>query len=106
MACEKRERTGSCSHYQCPYADDTPHGYECVEIFPGEGCEASCQECPDRCERKARADREPKEVTDARRDTDPFRCRYSDCAMKHPVAREYEQVTGPRCRHWLGLPAL
>lgn len=47
MACERRKRTGRCSHYQCPYSDETDHGYECVEIMgdfceAGENCIAEC----------------------------------------------------------------
>ena len=37
MACDKRCRTGSCVHHQCEYSDQTDHGYECVELFSGDG---------------------------------------------------------------------
>jgi hypothetical protein len=52
MACPKKESTGSCGHYQCPYSDKTAHGYECVDILTtdigafcevGEGCYSECQ---------------------------------------------------------------
>lgn len=46
MACEKREREGSCNHSQCPFPDKS--GYECVEIVGGY-CEVGLgcvKECP------------------------------------------------------------
>jgi hypothetical protein len=55
MACTKKQNTGSCSHYQCPFKDQTEHGYECVDIYTeyvnkwligfcecGEGCISDC----------------------------------------------------------------
>lgn len=46
MACERRERTGSCGHYQCPFEAES--GYQCVDVIAGfceigEGC---VQRCP------------------------------------------------------------
>jgi hypothetical protein len=35
MACERKVATGFCDHYQCPYMDETAHGYECVEVIEG-----------------------------------------------------------------------
>ena len=35
MACEKRQRTGTCSHHQCPAPTLTEYGYECVDTFAG-----------------------------------------------------------------------
>ena len=32
MACQKRERLGYCSCYQCQFTDRTDHGYECVMV--------------------------------------------------------------------------
>ncbi|MFA5376403.1 MAG: hypothetical protein WC455_11720 [Dehalococcoidia bacterium] len=46
MACAKRERTGSCGHYQCPFP--AVSGYECVDIFCGY-CEVG-EGCVDKCE--------------------------------------------------------
>lgn len=52
MSCAKRQATGHCRHFQCPYASQTDHGYECVELISGptsqicevgEGC---VEECP------------------------------------------------------------
>ena len=49
MACARRQKTGSCSHYQCPYLDETGHGYDCVELIlekyceVGEGCLSKCE---------------------------------------------------------------
>ena len=37
---------------------------------------------------------------------DRKRCRYADCIEQHPVAGDDEKVTCPKCRHWMGLPAL
>ena len=48
MACEKRQNTGSCSHYICPYLDKTEHGYECVDIIDG-FCEVGLG-CYQKCE--------------------------------------------------------
>lgn len=47
MACEKRTKTGSCGHFQCPYANETEHGYDCVDVREGfcelgEDCLAKC----------------------------------------------------------------
>jgi len=51
MACQKRERTGSCGHHQCDYSEHTEHGYECVDILyhdnvpfceVGQGCYSKC----------------------------------------------------------------
>lgn len=47
MSCEKKNRTGSCSHFQCPFPALTHHGYECVGIFEGfcevgAGCLKQC----------------------------------------------------------------
>lgn len=55
MACNKREETGRCPHYQCPFSEMTKHGYECVDVFTsevngapvsfceiGEGCLTEC----------------------------------------------------------------
>jgi len=47
MACEKRQRTGSCMHFQCPFSELTTHGYECVEVVDGycevgDGCYPGC----------------------------------------------------------------
>jgi hypothetical protein len=33
MACRIRQATGACSHHQCPYPDETVHGYQCVDFF-------------------------------------------------------------------------
>lgn len=30
MACERRQRTGSCGHFQCPHAAES--GWECVDV--------------------------------------------------------------------------
>lgn len=35
---------------------------------------------------------------------DRERCRYTDCARGHPIARDHERVSCPSCRAWLGLP--
>ena len=35
MACEKRQNTGHCGHYQCPFSTGTEHGAECVDFFDG-----------------------------------------------------------------------
>ena len=35
MACEKRRRTGSCSHHQCEFKDQTEDGYQCVSVIGG-----------------------------------------------------------------------
>lgn len=51
MACYKRERTGDCSHYQCPFSSETKHGYECVDVLHYEGidfCEEG-QDCIEKC---------------------------------------------------------
>lgn len=56
MACETRERTGKCTHFQCQFSDVTPHGYNCVEIFP-EGCEGSEPGCPEICKNKMKEHR-------------------------------------------------
>jgi hypothetical protein len=47
MSCARRERTGTCSHYQCPFRQATSHGYACVDVVDhycevGEGCLADC----------------------------------------------------------------
>lgn len=52
MACEKRQVTGRCAHFQCPCPDETEHGYECVDIFDGI-CEGSRESCPS-CQYKER----------------------------------------------------
>jgi len=36
MACETRKKTGSCSHSQCQYPDQS--GYDCVEILTADDC--------------------------------------------------------------------
>lgn len=46
MACSKRERTGFCTHSQCPFPEQS--GYECIEIIDnfceiGEGCVVECE---------------------------------------------------------------
>jgi hypothetical protein len=46
MACEKRIRSGSCSHFQCPYPEES--GINCVEIF-GDCCEVGL-DCFGDCE--------------------------------------------------------
>lgn len=48
MACDRRIAIGTCDHYQCPYKDQTTHGYECVDVIEefcecGDGC---IEECP------------------------------------------------------------
>ena len=55
MACIKREKTGSCTHFICELNIETRHGYECVDIYPltdgtgrwvcevGEDCHTNCQ---------------------------------------------------------------
>lgn len=104
MACETRERTGRCSHTQCPYPSYTSHHYECIEVFT-DGCEASENRCPDECFYKADEHRaEWVDENDPRRVVDPVRCRYMYC--QHPVALEDEQVTCATCRKDLGLPPL
>ncbi|MEJ5317842.1 MAG: hypothetical protein WHS63_12595 [Tenuifilum sp.] len=50
MACETRNQTGCCRHYQCPFAHVV--GLECVEMVYVAGklyCECGCDcvaECP------------------------------------------------------------
>lgn len=46
MACERRKRTGSCGHPQCPFPNHS--GYECVDIA-GKYCEVG-ENCNDQCE--------------------------------------------------------
>jgi hypothetical protein len=52
MACIRLQRTGSCSHYQCPFSDETLHGYECVDLLRSKDgrlvCEVGC-ECLEKC---------------------------------------------------------
>lgn len=36
MACQRKERTGSCEHHQCPFSTETTHGYECIDLFAEE----------------------------------------------------------------------
>lgn len=51
MACIRRENTGSCEHYQCPFKDETPHGYECVDLLFGtivSFCEVG-ENCLEKC---------------------------------------------------------
>lgn len=56
MACTRKQNTGHCSHFQCPYSSETTHGYECVDIITenvngilvglcevGEDCLSICQ---------------------------------------------------------------
>lgn len=48
MACDQRRSLGYCPHYQCPYKDETEHGYECVEVVDiycecGDGCLEKCE---------------------------------------------------------------
>lgn len=49
MACEKRETTGSCGHYQCPYPEENgTFGITCVEVIEdfcelGSGCFPGCE---------------------------------------------------------------
>lgn len=33
MACPRRERTGHCNHFQCPFPSETAHHYNCVDIL-------------------------------------------------------------------------
>lgn len=33
MACTIREETGSCGHPQCKFPEETPHGFNCVDIL-------------------------------------------------------------------------
>ena len=51
MACARREITGWCNHYQCPFTAETSHGDECVELIKdsdrtfcevGDGCLEKC----------------------------------------------------------------
>jgi hypothetical protein len=58
MACEPRQRTGTCNHSQCPYPDETTHGYNCVDIepktrhYPKEAPDPACEvgeNCLPRC---------------------------------------------------------
>lgn len=30
--CERKDKTGSCGCYQCPFSDVTSHGRECVDL--------------------------------------------------------------------------
>ena len=40
MGCIKRENTGTCNHFQCPYTEDS--GFECVDLLDfGTICENS-----------------------------------------------------------------
>jgi len=48
MACIKRQRTGHCSHSQCPFPHETKHGYECIEIIFSY-CEAG-GDCLEKCD--------------------------------------------------------
>jgi hypothetical protein len=48
LACQTRERTGRCTHAQCPHSTETAHGYECIDIVNGfcevgDGCLPKCQ---------------------------------------------------------------
>ncbi len=48
MACQTREKTGTCSHHQCQFSDQTREGYECVDVIDN-FCEIglNCvKECP------------------------------------------------------------
>jgi len=45
MACERRNQTGSCSHFQCPFEAESAFG--CVEVVAGY-CEIGAG-CVDRC---------------------------------------------------------
>ena len=45
MACIKKQKNGSCSHYQCPFSDLS--GYECVDIIAGK-CEVG-RDCVAEC---------------------------------------------------------
>jgi hypothetical protein len=47
MGCQLRQRTGDCNHHQCPFQEETEHGYECVDIIIEEGV-AFC-ECGEGC---------------------------------------------------------
>jgi hypothetical protein len=51
MGCITREKYGTCNHAQCPFPQETPHGYECIDIEAykgelfcevGEGCLEKC----------------------------------------------------------------
>lgn len=46
MACVRKEITGFCSHFQCPYPEVS--GYECVDLIKGKYCEVG-DNCPARC---------------------------------------------------------
>ena len=47
MACERKKRTGSCNHFQCPYPESNG-GMECVEVIENY-CEIG-ENCNDQCE--------------------------------------------------------
>jgi hypothetical protein len=47
MSCNRRMNTGTCSHYQCPFSEQTLHGYHCVDVIDGfcevgKGCLPEC----------------------------------------------------------------
>jgi hypothetical protein len=51
MACVHKDIHGSCNHPQCEFSQETPHGYQCVDITyfqghtfceVGDGCIAQC----------------------------------------------------------------
>lgn len=54
MACLKKQKGDHCGHYQCPFASETAHGYECVEImYPeklNQGFCESGENCHDKCQ--------------------------------------------------------
>jgi hypothetical protein len=50
MACTRREKTGNCGHFQCPHQDETPHGYQCVDVIAGYcECGAECMDADVPC---------------------------------------------------------
>lgn len=51
MACLKNQEEGHCSHFKCEFADQTQHGYECVDILYGTSvpfCEVG-ENCISKC---------------------------------------------------------
>lgn len=51
MACVTKEKTGWCSHFQCPYPAENPEGVECIDVDYFEGfsfCEIG-QGCLEKC---------------------------------------------------------
>ena len=64
MTCERREATGYCDHYQCPFKDETEHGYQCVDVVEGiflfldEKNKGIC-ECGDGCLEKCKYSFDP-----------------------------------------------